>query len=130
MAGFIPHVYGDGKVDGWVHLGAAAGTYHVGMALVLTSGNLTKASGATKPTHICMCEKTVGTAGEVIAAIPVDATTEFAVVLTAAVSGLTAGAVAGISSDGMSVAANAEGAIRVVSTSGAAIGDTAIIKIA
>jgi hypothetical protein len=77
-----------------------------------------------------MCEKTVGTAGEVIAAIPVDATTEFAVVLTAAVSGLTAGAVAGISSDGMSVAANAEGAIHVVSTSGAAIGDTAIIKIA
>ena len=130
MAGFIPHVYGDGKVDGWVHLGAAAGTYHVGMALVLTSGNLTKASGATKPTHICMAEKTVSATGEVIAAIPVDPTTEFAVVLTAAFSGLTAGAVAGISSDGMSVAANAEGAIHVVSTSGAANGDTAINKIA
>lgn len=130
MAGFIPHVYGDGKVDGWAHLGAAVGTYHVGMALTLTSGNLAKASGATKPTHICMCEKAVGTAGEVIAAVPVDPTTEFAVVLTAAVSGLTAGATAGISSDGMSLAANADGAIRVVSTSGAAIGNTAIIKIA
>ncbi|MBR5869500.1 MAG: hypothetical protein IKZ09_00560 [Clostridia bacterium] len=130
MAGFIPHVYGDGKVDGWAHLGAAVGTYHVGMALNLTSGNLAKASGATKPTHICMCEKTVSTAGEVIAAVPVDPTTEFAVVLTAAVSGLTAGSAAGISSDGMSLAANADGAIRVVSTSGAAIGDTAIIKIA
>lgn len=130
MAGFIPHVYGDGKVDGWAHLGAAVGTYHVGMALNLTSGNLAKASGATKPTHICMCEKTVSAAGEVIAAVPVDPTTEFAVVLTAAVSGLTDGATAGISSDGMSLAANADGAIRVVSTSGAAIGDTAIIKIA
>ena len=130
MAGFIPHVYGDGKVDGWAHLGAAVGAYHVGMALTLTSGNLAKASGATKPTHICMCEKTVSTEGEVIAAVPVDPTTEFAVVLTAAVSGLTAGSAAGISSDGMSLSANADGAIRVVSTSGAAIGDTAIIKIA
>lgn len=130
MAGFIPHVYGDGKVDGWVHLGAAAGTYNVGMALTLTSGNLTKASGTTKPTHICMTKKTVATAGEVIAAIPVDPTTEFAVELTAAVSGLTAGSAAGISSDGMSLVANADGAFKVVSASGTAIGSTAIGKFA
>ena len=130
MAGFIPHTYGDGAVDGWVHLGAAAGTYHIGMALTLTSGNLTKASGTVKPTHICMAEKVISTAGETIAAIPVDASTTFAVALTAAVSGLAAGVKASISTDGMSLVAGTDGAFRVEATTGAAIGDTAVGRFA
>lgn len=130
MAGFIPHTYGDGAVDGWAHLPAAAGTYHIGMALIQTSGNLTKASGAAKPTHICMTEKVVGTAGEVIAAIPVDASTTFEVALTAAVSGLAAGVKASISTDGMSLVSGTDGAFYVEVTSGAAIGDTAFGRFA
>ena len=124
MAGFIPHVYGDGKVDGWVHLGAAVGTYHVGMALVLTSGNLTKAVGATKPTHICMCEKNVETAGEVIAAIPVDPTTEFAVELND-VTNISAGDHAAISLGAMSITEE-NGKFYIISTSGTQEGDVAI----
>lgn len=130
MAGFIPKFYTDGAVDPWVHAPAAVGEYHIGMALVQTSGNLTQASGATKPTHICMAERKITSVGDILAAIPVDASTEFEVVLTAAVSGLTAGSTANISTDGMSIVAGESGVFRVVSASGAAIGDTAVGRFA
>lgn len=130
MAGFIPKFYHDGAVDAWVHFPAAAGEYHIGMALTQTSGNLAKASGAVKPTYICMAEKVTTAAGELIPAIPVDASTEFEVILTAAVSGLKAGTAANISSDGMSLVAGENGVFRVVSASGAAIGDVAVGRFA
>lgn len=130
MAGFIPKFYHDGAVDAWVHFPAAAGEYHIGMALTQTSGNLAKASGAVKPTYICMAEKVTTAAGELIAAIPVDASTEFEVALTAAVSGLKAGTTANISADGMSLVAGENGVFRVVSASGAAIGDVAVGRFA
>lgn len=130
MAGFIPKFYHDGAVDAWVHFPAAAGEYHIGMALTQTSGNLAKASGAVKPTYICMAEKVTTAAGELIPAIPVDASTEFEVILTAAVSGLKAGTAANISSDGMSLVAGENGVFRVVSATGAAIGDVAVGRFA
>lgn len=130
MAGFIPKFYHDGAVDAWVHFPAAAGEYHIGMALTQTSGNLAKASGAVKPTYICVAEKVTTAAGELIPAIPVDASTEFEVVLTAAVSGLKAGTAANISADGMSLVAGENGVFRVVSASGAAIGDVAVGRFA
>lgn len=130
MAGFIPKFYHDGAVDAWVHFPAAAGEYHIGMALTQTSGNLAKASGAVKPTYICMAEKATTEAGELIPAIPVDASTEFEVILTADVSGLKAGTAANISADGMSLVAGENGVFRVVSASGAAIGDVAVGRFA
>ena len=130
MAGFIPKFYHDGAVDAWVHFPAAAGEYHIGMALTQTSGNLAKASGAVKPTYICMAEKVTTAAGELIPAIPVDASTEYEVVLTAAVSGLKAGTAANISSDGMSLVSGENGVFRVVSATGAAIGDVAVGRFA
>ena len=130
MAGFITKFYHDGAVDAWVHFPAAAGEYHIGMALTQTSGNLAKASGAVKPTYICMAEKVTTAAGELIPAIPVDASTEFEVALTAAVSGLKAGTTANISADGMSLVAGENGVFRVVSASGAAIGDVAVGRFA
>ncbi len=130
MAGFIPKFYHDGAVDSFVHFPAAAGEYHIGMALTQTSGNLTKASGSTKPTYICMFEGTAENAGDAIAAIPVDESTEFEVVLTAAVSGLAAGTRANISTDGMSLVAGESGVFRVVSASGAAIGDVVVGRFA
>lgn len=130
MAGFIPKFYHDGAVDAWVHFPAAAGEYHIGMALTQTSGNLAKASGAVKPTYICMAEKVTTAAGELIPAIPVDESTEFEVILTAAVSGLKAGTAANISSDGMSLVAGENGVFRVVSATGAAIGDVAVGRFA
>ena len=130
MAGFIPKFYHDGAVDAWVHFPAAAGEYHIGMALTQTSGNLAKASGAVKPTYICMTEKVTTAAGELIPAIPVDESTEFEVTLAAAVSGLKAGTTANISTDGMSLVAGENGVFRVVSASGAAIGDVAVGRFA
>lgn len=130
MAGFIPKFYHDGAVDAWVHFPAAAGEYHIGMALTQTSGNLAKASGAVKPTYICMAEKVTTAAGELIPAIPVDESTEYEVILAAAVSGLKAGTAANISSDGMSLVAGENGVFRVVSASGAAEGDVAVGRFA
>lgn len=130
MAGFIPKFYHDGAVDSWVHFPATVGEYHIGMALTQTSGNLTKASGSTKPTYICMAEGKIENAGDVIAAIPVDESTEFEVTLTAAVSGLAAGTTANISTDGMSIVAGEGGVFRVVSATGAAIGDIAVGRFA
>lgn len=130
MAGFIPKFYHDGAVDSWVHFPAAVGEYHIGMALTQTSGNLTKASGATKPTYICMAEGKIENAGDVIAAIPVDESTEFEVVLTAAVSGLAAGTKANISTDGMSIVAGESGVFYIVSATGAAVGDKAVGRFA
>ena len=130
MAGFIPKFYHDGAVDAWVHFPAAAGEYHIGMALTQTSGNLAKASGAVTPTYICMAEKVTTAAGELIPAIPVDESTEFEVTLAAAVSGLKAGTTANISTDGMSLGAGENGVFRVVSASGAAIGDVAVGRFA
>ena len=130
MAGFIPKFYHDGAVDAWVHFPAAAGEYHIGMALTQTSGNLAKASGAVKPTYICMAEKVTTAVGELIPAIPVDESTEFEVILTAAVSGLKAGTTANVSTDGMSLVAGENGVFRVVSATGAAIGDVAVGRFA
>lgn len=130
MAGFIPKFYHDGAVDSFVHFPAAVGEYHIGMALTQTSGNLTKASGSTKPTYICMFEGKTENAGDAIAAIPVDESTEFEVVLAAAVSGLAAGTRANISTDGMSLVAGESGVFRVVSATGAAIGDVVVGRFA
>ncbi|MGM9684166.1 MAG: hypothetical protein ACI3XQ_11280 [Eubacteriales bacterium] len=131
MAGFIPKNYNDGAVDPWVYLPAASGTYHIGEALYQSSGNLTKASGTTEPTFICMAEKTVSTSGDIIPAIAVNPDTEYEVELTAAVSGLKNGGTADLSTDGMSLAAATSGGIvRVITTTGAAIGDIAVVRLA
>lgn len=131
MAGFIPKTYNDGAVDPWVYLPAATGTYHIGEALYQASGNLTKASGTTAPTFICMAEKVVSTAGESIPAIEVNPDTEYEVELAASVSGLKNGSMADISTDGMSLAAATSGGIvRVITTTGAASGDKAVVKLA
>lgn len=131
MAGFIPKTYNDGAVDPWFYLPAASGTYHIGEALYQSSGNLTKASGTTVPTFICMAEKVVSTAGESIPAIAVNPDTEYEVELAASVSGLKNGSMADISSDGMSLAAATSGGIvRVITTTGAAVGDKAVVKFA
>jgi len=41
----------------------------IGMALVFSSGHAIEATGATKPTHICMVAKTVATDGDKVPAI-------------------------------------------------------------
>ena len=71
---FIPYKTDDGRVPAWEYLPASAITPKVGLALVLTSGQLAKASGTTKPTYICMTEKDAAvTAGEIIPVVRVNA---------------------------------------------------------
>lgn len=130
MKGFIPKFYRDGSADAWVYPAGAAATYHIGEALKLTSGKVGACTGNDTPDFICMAEIVIATAGDPVPCIPVSESTEYEVELAAAVSGLAAGSVVAISSDAMSLAAvsSGTGGVKVVSTTGAAKGDKAVVK--
>lgn len=54
---FKVHMVDGGHILGWEKLPASAITPQVGLAMVMTDGELTVASGATAPTYICMSEE-------------------------------------------------------------------------
>ena len=54
---FLIHSVDDGHVPAWEYLPCAAITPKVGMALALSAGLLTTASGTTAPRYICMAER-------------------------------------------------------------------------
>ena len=145
MKGFIPKFYRDGQPDGYITLPCAAGAYQIGQALAIAAGKLVVlvdaaplevalklkvADPTTGAKYISMYEGTVGD-GDVIPVIAVDCSTEYEVVLEAAVGGLVPGVVCVIASGGMGiggVASDGKGALRVISCTGAAIGDTAVVQ--
>jgi hypothetical protein len=47
-------------------------TYHVGDALVLSSGHLVKATGTTAPEYFCVEETVIGTDGDPLQCVPVE----------------------------------------------------------
>lgn len=64
---FLIHSIEGGRSCGLEYLPCGAITPKVGLALTQSGGNLAIATGATKPTYICMCEKeTACTAGDII----------------------------------------------------------------
>ena len=69
---FLPYSYDDGQPRPWEYIPCDDITVSVGMALVQSSGLLVKATGTTKPTYICMVDKTVAAEGDTIPVIRVD----------------------------------------------------------
>lgn len=129
MRGFIPKFYRDGQPDGYLYL-PAVGERHIGQALAREGGMLVAAGPASDVRYISMYEGNAKD-GDVIPVIAVDCSTEYEVVLEAAVDGLAPGVVCDIASGGMGiggVAADGDGALRVISCTGAAIGDTAVVQ--
>jgi hypothetical protein len=92
MRGFIPHSTEDGRVTPWEYLPCSAITPKIGMAMVFSSGKLAIATGTTKPTHICMTEKSAAvTAGDIIPAIRVQPDQVFECTNSASLSSVSIG---------------------------------------
>ena len=131
MRGFIPHSTEDGRVPPWVMLPATGSTKpDIGLALVLSSGKLAKASGTTKPTHICMCEKPAAVAaGTLIPVIEVQPDIIFECVNQASLSGVTVGQAVTIHSDGLQVTATTGSGVAtiVAKTAGSGTGNPTLV---
>lgn len=106
----------DGAVLPFEKLPCSAITPKNGMAMVLTSGQLAKCSGATKPTYICVEEHdSAVTAGDEVTVVRVDDQTVYETELSAAGTSLKPGDKVTIATDGLRVTATtADGVAEIV----------------
>ena len=92
MRGFIPYQNEDGRVGPWEYLPCSAVTPKLGMAMVLSSGQLAIATGTTKPGYISMVEKAAAvSSGDVIPVIKVQPDQVFECTNSASLSGVNIG---------------------------------------
>ena len=129
--GFIPHTTGDHRVPVNLRLPCGSGiTPKEGLAMALGDGALTVASGTTKPTHICMEERTTACeAGELIHVIQVEPDITFAVPLTASGTALKVGNKVTISADGLGVTATtASGVALITAICGTGVDDIVRVR--
>lgn len=123
----------DGRLSaGTEYLEAGAITPKVGLALTLTSGKLAVASGAAKPSYICLKEsETAVKAGEVIPVARVMDDTVFETTASVALTAINVGDKVTLSADGMEITATkTDGVAEVVSMDGAAAGDKVRVRFA
>lgn len=129
---FMIHTTDDGRIPGIEYLPASAITPKVGMALVMTGGNLAIAAGANKPAYICMAERDVACeAGDIIPVIRVQADMIFETEFSAAASAVKAGDKVTLSADGLMVTATTEGGVaEVIEMQGTAAGNKVRVRFA
>lgn len=129
---FIPYKTDDGRVPAWEYLPASAITPKVGMALTMTSGQLAKASGTTKPTYISMVEKeTACTAGDIIPVVRVDADMILETTFSAAATSVVPGAKVTVATDGLQVTGTTtDGIAEVVELDGTTAGSKVRVRFA
>lgn len=107
---------------------AAAGTYSVGEALVISSGLLTKASGSTTPTYISAGKGTLAS-GDMLAVNPVYEDKEFKTTLSAAGGSLNIGDKVTIETDSARVTATkTNGVAEIIEIISTAIGGEVIVR--
>lgn len=131
MRGFIPHDNSDGRVPPWIYLPCGAITPKIGMAMVLSSGNLAIATGTTKPTHICMTEADAAlTAGTVIPVIEVLEDQVFETTNSASLSGVNVGDKVTLhASNGLQITGTkTSGVATIVQKGGDAAGSTILVR--
>lgn len=129
---FLIHAI-DGRRDAAIeYLPAGTITPKVGMMLTLTSGLLAVASGTTKPTYMCMCEReTACTSGEMIPVVRVLPDTRWETTFNAAATSVKPGQKVTISSDGLQVTATTtDGVAEVVEMDGTASGSKCRVRFA
>ncbi len=113
--GFIPYDYAGGQPDAWLYMEASAiGTCKIGMALTVTTGKLTAATGTTKPSYISMYEGTVAS-GDVIPVIAVSPGTRFMTTFSATPTSIVVGSKLTIHTDSLQVTATTTGGVAEVS---------------
>ena len=90
----------------------------------MTGGHLQKASGAVKPSHIAMANKTIATDGEMLPVIAVKDGVIYESRLSVASASIARGTAYTIASDSACVTATAQGVFSVIDYDGKAAGDT------
>lgn len=129
--GFIPHSNSDGRVQPWEYLPATGSTApSIGLALVLSSGKLAKATGTTKPTYICMREESAAVAaGTLIPVIKVEPDMVFECTNSASLSGVAIGTKVTIADDGLRVTGTpTSGVATIVDKDGDATGSRVLVR--
>lgn len=109
----------------------AAEAVALGEALVLTSGKLTKCGAAVAPTFIAMgaCTGAEATAGKLIPALRVSKEVTYETELTAAYSGIAAGAKVTLAATGLGITATTtNGVAEIVDWDGKAVGDKVRVR--
>lgn len=127
---FIPHKTDDGRIPPVEYLPAGAITPRLGLALTQTAGNLTVAGGTTKPTYICMTEKsTAVAAGTVIPVQRVSSDLVYETVSSAAFTSIRQGNKVTIATDGLRVTATTtDGVAEVVAVEDTAAGGKVYVR--
>lgn len=127
---FKIHKVDDGHNLPFEYLPAAAITPKAGMALTVSGGKVTTASGATAPTYICMVEKdTAVEAGTVIPVVRVGKEVIWETEATADMAAVTVGAKVTIDAAGMAVTATTNsGVAEVVAKDGDAVGSKVYVR--
>lgn len=130
---FLLHSTDDGRVPSLEYLPAGAITPKVGMALVQSGGNLAVATGTTKPTYICMVEKSSAlTAGDIIPVFRVDPDMIFETSFSASASSINIGQKVTLhaSNGGQVTATTSSGVAEVVYMDGTASGSMCRVRFA
>lgn len=127
---FLIHSTADHRVSVNNLLPCAGLIPKVGMAMVLSGGNLVAATGTTKPTHICMEEHDAAVnAGTLVHVIQADADITFAANLTVAGDALKVGDKVTISADGMGVTATTtSGVAQIEKICGTGVDDQVYVR--
>ncbi len=117
---FYSYQYNLGDVP-VMHLPTSGITHFPGMALTLSSGVLSKATGTAKPEYISLLDGggVSSTSGTIIPVEPVYASTVYETVLGKSISGLKPGVTCSLEATGLGIEAiDASGAVKVISCSG------------
>lgn len=132
MRGFIPYSNNDGRKQPWEYLPATGSTApSIGLALVLSSGKLVKASGTTKPTYICMMEAPAAVAeGTLIPVIAVTPDMIFETTNSASLNGVNIGAKVTIADNGCQVTATTTSGVATIvdKVDGTGTGNPTLVK--
>lgn len=100
---FLIHSTDDGHVVPLEYLPAEAGTYKVGEALAIDTAGSHQLDTSTAPTHICMADKVVANAGELLPCVRITDDIIFESVLSADGT-VNVGSIYWVTSDGLEVA--------------------------
>ena len=116
----------DRSVQPWEVMPADAGTYKAGQILRINNGKVGGLIGAltTVPPYVCMADKKITTAGDLLPVMRVTEDTIFEAPLSALTAGAKPGAKLQVAADGLGVNGTAAGAFEVTQLmAGTAMGD-------
>lgn len=127
---FMRHTVDTGNVPPIEELPCSAIRPEIGMALVMSGGNLIKATGTTKPTYISVTQRsTEVAAGDKIQVIRANPSIIFETTLAVDASTIKAGNKVTIHTDAMQITATtASGVAEIVAMNGTAAGDTCLVR--